>query len=106
MAAAYQTDLETLVNMMGYYSWDSFYEDVKAYAKNMVTRELIVKAICSAEGIELTEEEFQTMASEYALEYGYESKEDFLQEADIEVLKEDLLYDKVIRFIIDEAIEI
>jgi hypothetical protein len=40
------------------------------------------------------------------LEYGYESKEDFLQEADIEVLKEDLLYDKVIRFIIDEAIEI
>ena len=38
MAAAYQTDLETLVNMMGYYSWDSFYEDVKAYAKNMVTR--------------------------------------------------------------------
>ena len=83
-----------------------FLRGCKSLCKKHGYKRLIVKAICSAEGIELTEEEFQTMASEYALEYGYESKEDFLQEADIEVLKEDLLYDKVIRFIIDEAIEI
>ena len=72
----------------------------------MATRELFIKAISNAEGIELTEEEFQAKVSEYTEQYGYESNEAFLEEAETDILREDLLFRKIIDFIVAESIEI
>lgn len=105
IASSYGMDLEGFVTLSGY-SMSDFESDAQAYSKNMATRELIIKAISSAEKIELTEEEFQSKVKEYAEQYGYESNEEFLEQADTSVLREDLLFDKIIDFLVAESIEV
>lgn len=105
IAASYGYDFETFLTRSGS-SLKDFEADAKEYAKNMATRELIIKAISAAEGIEVTEEEFQAQVAEYVVQYGYESNEDFLENADIDALKEDILFNKIIDFLVEEAIAI
>jgi len=105
IAASYGFDLETFISLSGY-SMEDFEKDVEYYSTTMATRELVIKAISTIEGIELTEEEFQKKVSEFAETYGYESDEEFLQEANVEALKDDLLFDKVIEFLVLESVEI
>lgn len=105
IATSYGADLETFISGSGS-TVEKFENDVKTYSKNMVTRELVIKAISTNEGIELSEDEFQAEVTKYAEEYGYESNEKFLEEADVEVLREDLLFNKIIEFLVAEAIEI
>lgn len=105
VAASYETDLETFIVLSGG-TMEAFEADIKEYSRNMATRELFIKAISNAEGIELTEEEFQAKVSEYAEQYGYESNEAFLEEAETDILREDLLFRKIIDFIVAESIEI
>lgn len=105
IATGYGMDLEGFVTASGY-SMEAFEADAKAYSENMATRELVIKAITTAEGIELTEEEFQVEVSEFAEQYGYESNEAFLEEADVNVLKEDILFNKIIEFLVAESIDV
>jgi len=105
VAASYETDLETFIVLSGG-TMEAFEADIKEYSRNMATRELFIKAISNAEGIELTEEEFQAKVSEYAEQYGYESNEAFLEEAETDILREDLLFRKIVDFIVAESIEI
>jgi|LSQX01.2.fsa_nt_gb trigger factor len=104
-AAMYGTTLENFI-MQSNSTMEEFEAYAQYYSNNMATRELILKAISTAEGIELTEEEFQSEVTQYAEQYGYESNEQFLEEADEEVLREDLLFYKVIEFLVAESIEI
>lgn len=105
MASAYGMDLDTMLALSGY-SKEEFEAEAELYANSMATRELITKAISAAEGIELTEEEINNKVSELAEEYGYESNEEFLEAADIEVIKDDMLFNKVIDIIVANSIEI
>lgn len=105
IAASYGFDLETFISLSGY-SMEEFEKDVRYYSTTMATRELVIKAISSLEGIEVTEEEFQAKVEEYAENYGYESGEEFLAEADVEALKDDMLFEKVIEFLVAESVEI
>jgi len=52
--------------MMYGYSTEDFELSVKSYSQSMATRELIVKAISTIEGIELTEDEFQAEVAQFA----------------------------------------
>ncbi|CUH93840.1 trigger factor [Herbinix luporum] len=103
-AASANMTLENFVTMNGY-SMEEFEADQKDYADRMATRELIIKAISAAEGIEITEDEFQDRVTEYANEQGFESNEEFLEYVNADVIREDLLYDKIIQFLIDESVE-
>lgn len=105
IAAGYGMALEDFVTLSGY-SMEAFEADAKAYSENMTTRELVIKAITTTEGIELTEEEFQAEVADFAEQYGYESNEAFLEEADVNVLKEDMLFNKIIEFLVAESIEV
>jgi trigger factor len=105
IASGYGMDLEGFVTLSGY-SMVEFEADAKAYSENMATRELVIKAITTAEGIVLTDEEFQAEVADYAEQYGYESNEAFLEEADEDVLREDLLFNKIMQFIVGESIEL
>lgn len=105
IAAGSGTDLETLLMMYGY-STEDFELSVKSYSQSMATRELIVKAISTIEGIELTEDEFQAEVAQFAEQYGYASSEEFLKKANVDVLKEDMLFNKVMEFLVAESIEI
>lgn len=105
IAASYGMDFETFITLSGS-SVERFEADVQRYARNMATRELIIKAITVVENIEVTEEEFLAEVAEYAVEYGYESTEEFLANADEKVLREDILFNKIVDFLLSEAIEI
>ena len=105
IAASYGTTLENFLNM-SQSSLEEFDTIAKSYSDSMATRELVIKAISIAEGIELTEEEFQAGVAKYVEQYGYESAEAFLEEADADVIREDLLFNKIIDFLVAEAIEI
>lgn len=105
IASSYGMDLETFVTLSGS-SMEAFEADVDNYANSMATRELFIKALSSAEGIEVTDEEFDAKIAEYVTEYGYDSNEEFLQEADVEVIKEDILFQKLIQFLVAESVEV
>lgn len=105
IAASYGTTLENFL-VLSESSLEEFEIDVQYYSNNMATRELVIKAISVAEDIEITEEEFQAEVAQYVEQYGYESNEQFLEEADEAVLREDLLFYKIIDFLVAEAIEI
>jgi trigger factor len=105
IAESYGVGVEEILGASGY-TMEQFDADAKEYAKSMATRELVVMAISKAEGIELTDEEFQTEAAIYAASEGYESTEEFLEGADEDILKEDMLFNKIIKFIVSESKEI
>lgn len=105
IAASYGVELDVFFSSSGS-SLEEFEREAKSYANSMAIRELIIKAICTIEGIELTEEDFEKGVVKYTEQYGYESNEAFLEEADVDVLKDDLLFEKVIDFLVAESIEI
>lgn len=105
IAASYQTTLENFL-LLSNSSLEEYEADVKDYSNYMATRELIIKAISTAEGITVTKEEVDDKIAGYVEQYGYESKEQFLEEADENMIREDLLFYKVINFLVEESIEI
>ncbi len=105
IAGSYGMDLATILNLSGS-SMEMLEQEAKAYSKDKTTRELLTRAISTAEGIELTEEEFQAEVTQYAMEYGYESNEAFLADTESEALRDELLFYKVLDFLVAEAIEI
>lgn len=105
IAGSYGMDLATILNLSGS-SMEILEQEAKAYSKDKTTRELLTRAISTAEGIELTEEEFQAEVTQYAMEYGYESNEAFLADTESEALRDELLFYKVLDFLVAEAIEI
>lgn len=103
VAMAYGTDFAGFLAASGV-SEELFDQDSTRYAENMTKRDLIINAIIKAEGMELSEEEYDAKALAKAEEYGYESVEDFLSIADPAVLREEINMDMVLDFIVAEAI--
>ena len=99
----YGMDLETYFTLTGYPAED-FEAYVQEQANDMATRELIIKAISTAENIEVTDDEVNAEVELYAAKYGM-TAEEYLEIADINVMKDNLLYNKVIDFIVAEAVE-
>ncbi len=83
---------------------EQFDKDTTGYAESMARRDLIYGAIIKAEGIELSEDKFNEQAALLATEYGYESTQDFMAEADPDILKEEILMNMVTDLIVAEAI--
>lgn len=105
ISTQYGMDLETFVSLSGY-TMEAFEDDIQKYADNMATRELIIKAISSAENLEVTEEEIDAEVENYVTSYGYESKEEFMESANMDIIIEDLLFNKIINFLVDESVEL
>lgn len=103
IASSYGYDLETFLTLSGY-TMDDFEKDVEYYSTAMAKRELVVKAISAAEGIAVTDEEFEAKVTELAESYGYESNEEFLENADVEAIKDDILFEKIIDFLVEESV--
>ena len=72
----YGMDAETyIINSFG--SMEVLDEICDAYAKEVVTQDLILTEIATAENLTITEEEYQQSALNLALKYGYEDVETF-----------------------------
>lgn len=83
---------------------EEFYEAVSEMVTQNLQQELILVAVAQQEGITLSDEEFQSGCEEYAVKNGYESADDLIAEYGEAILKIDLLMDKALGFVKDNAV--
>lgn len=82
---------------------EAFAEDSKGMAENSIKNILIYQAIIDKEDLGITEKEYKKAAKEMAEEYEYGSVEEFEADNDKMSIVSDMLYDKVMNFIIENA---
>lgn len=81
-----------------------FQEQAELACQAILQQELYLKAIAEAEGIEVSDEELAAGAGELAPQYGYESGEEMLAAAGEAELRISLLQEKVLDFLVDNAL--
>ena len=105
-AEAYGLDLETYVSYAFGVDMEEFEKQLKEAADYQLKGRLVVKAIADAEKMQVTEEEYQAELSELAETYGAESPEAFEEQYGRDVIEENILFEKVLDFVVGQAVEI
>ncbi|MCM1161893.1 MAG: trigger factor [Roseburia sp.] len=82
---------------------EAFEEESKSLAENSIQTTLIYQAIIEKEDLGVTEKEYQKAVKDMAEEYEYDSVEEFEADYDKPSIIEELLYEKVMDFIIENA---
>lgn len=82
---------------------EAFEEESKGMAENSIKTILIYQAIIDKENLGVTEKEYQKKVKEMAKEYEYDSVEEFEADYDKPSIIEEMLYEKVMDFIIENA---
>lgn len=95
----YEDDVDTFMEEWGYTD-----DDIKTGVEEYIKQNLLCQAIAAAEGIEVSDDEYQAGLEELALEYGYDDAEAFAEDYDTEEVREYLLLEKVMSFVADNAV--
>jgi trigger factor len=74
------------------------------YAESRAAQELALQAVIEAEGIELSEEEYKDGVTRYTAEGGYPSEEEFLKLVPEKEIREVLLWEKAVNFLMDNSV--
>lgn len=82
---------------------DEFEKQVTEQAKTYVVEEMLLRIIVKREGIKLTEDEFKTGAEKYAKDNGFEDAEALIEYYGEDTVRQSLLWDKVMLFLVDNA---
>ena len=106
-AEANNLDLETLINAIsGGMGVDEFIDlEVRPAAFQDVTQDLVLRAVAAAEGIVITDEEFNEAVASFVEQFDYESVEEFLEINGSHAVRITLLAERVIEVIMAYAIE-
>lgn len=97
----YGCDVETFVTTFYGITMDEYNTQMKQMCEETIMQYLIFEAISRAEGIEVTEEMMNEVASEEAAEYGYESADALLEEVGRTTYRMYILQDKVMTKLMD-----
>jgi trigger factor len=84
---------------------ESFALEKKAYAEDRTAQELVLNSIIKAEKMEISDDEYKAGVASYIEDYGYASEEEFFQNATEEQIRESLIWEKAVNFILDQAVE-
>ena len=103
MAEAYGMEFADFLTAYMGLTEDQLREEAALAAQENMQAELYLKAIAEQEGIQVTEEEFQTGAEEYAQQYGFESADDLIAYYGEEMVNVSLLQDKVLDFLMENT---
>ena len=103
MAEAYGMDLADFLTAYLGITEEQLREEAALSAQQNMQAELYLKAIAEQEGIQVTDEEFQTGAEEYAQQYGFESAEDLIAYYGEGMIDISLLQDKVMDFLMENT---
>ncbi len=98
---------EDMLTTLGY-TQEDIDTAVEEASKDNAKSAMVFHVIADKEGIVLTEEEFEEALAQYMVDTGYETAEEFYEAYNYseEVFKEDLLFDKVMDFIMENAVEV
>ncbi len=87
-------------------SEEEFEKQVADLAEFQLKSRLAIDAVSEAESIALTEEEYQEKLKELSVQYGAGSPEEFEKTYGRQLIEADLIYDKTIDFVVENAVEI
>ena len=102
-AAMYGLDYETYLTACGL-TEESFLEMAAETVENSARQDVLLNAVIASEQLELTDEEFQDSVQELADGYGL-SAEDLISVLGEDTLREDLLWNKAVDFVTEQAVE-
>ena len=106
-AAMFGMDLESLASEMFGMTLDDYIESqIIPNAENSIRQDLVVKAIAFAEGIEISDAEFDAGAERFTEEFGFESVADFIELNGRDAIIMQLTVEKVIEIVTTNAIAI
>lgn len=77
--------------------------DLEEEVINTVERSIIIRAICNIEGLELTDEEYETALAEYVSDWEYDTEEELLADYDADTMHTYIQEDKVADFLLANA---
>lgn len=95
--------LENYVTGMLGMTMDQFNEQTQQYAHNSVTELLALYYIARQENISVTDEEYENLLAEYSEKYGFTSSEELESYYGEELIRQSMLFDKVIKLVIENA---
>ncbi len=106
-AAAYGIDLETyLLYFMNGISVEEFEEQCRTTAEVRIKAALVVDAVSQAEAIGLSDAEYTQEAEALMGQYGFTSLEEFEAAYTRDAILENLVYDKTVDFLVEQAEEV
>lgn len=109
-ASMFGYDFETFLSGMFGMTEEQFNEEANTLAKETIARQMVCKLIAEAEGMTVSDEEYQAGLEQYAIDYSSESKEytpeSFEEEYGKDVVTENILLQKVLDFITESAVEV
>lgn len=103
-AEEYSMEYEDFLSTFFGLTEEEFNEQVTAAVKQNLQQELFLKAIAEAEGFEISDEEYTAGCETYAQENGYETSEELIAAYGESVIRISLLQDKVLDFLMDNAV--
>jgi trigger factor len=71
---------------------------------DLVKEQLVLKSIVQSEGLTITDDIYQKYIAEYLEDYGYTDEESFLDYYGEDSVKESMLYDYAIDFVVDNSV--
>jgi trigger factor len=78
---------------------------VEDYAKSSAADEMIFKVVAKDAGLELTDEQFTEKATELATTYGYESLDAFIKAVGETQIRDGILWDVTMDYLVENAVE-
>ncbi|MBR6643082.1 MAG: FKBP-type peptidyl-prolyl cis-trans isomerase [Lachnospiraceae bacterium] len=104
-SSLYGMDTEMAIQyLLGFSSKEAMEEEVRQYAYDIEKNSMIIEEISRLENIELTDAVFASKAEEYAISYGYEDVQSFMNDYGEEVVREAMLAELVMTFLVENAV--
>ncbi len=103
-AEAYAMEFEDFLSSLLGMTEEEFDEQVEMAIKQNMQQELYLKAIAETEGIELTDEEYESGCETLAEDYYYDSVDEFVAAYGEDTIRVSLLQEKVLDFLVDNAV--
>lgn len=97
-----QISFEELLQTYYGISLEKYNEEILKEAQNYVKEKIVIAAIAEKEGFVITQEEYNQGVSSYAEAYG-QTTSDFEEYYGSEIIKESLLWNKIVDFVIENA---
>lgn len=100
-AAGYGVDADTFTNIVYQMDMETF---IATYASEAVKQDLAMQWVANNENLNISDEELDAMLLEQAQMYGLSTIEEYIGEASKEDYREYFLYDKVLGFLVENAV--
>lgn len=103
-AAQYGISTEEFLSTYVQMTMDEFKVEAKARAEKTIAEELVMTGIAKAENIKVSSDEYKTALEKYTKAFGFESSDDLVAQYGKDTVETQVLYDKVLDFVLTNSV--